>query len=335
MSNLDLIEIARQLVQPGKGILAADESSPTIKKRLAAIGVDSTEKNRLRYRHLLFSTQGIEEFISGVILFEETLSQKDRQAKPLVILLIEKGIIPGIKVDKGTLPLANYPEEKITQGLDGLKERLDGYAELGAKFSKWRAVINVTENAPSPFAIKSNCHALARFAALSQQAGLVPIVEPEILMDGDHSIEQCESASTDTLTRLFDELHQHKVQLEGLLLKASMITAGKDNSQQASVQAVAKATIRVLKRTLPVAVPGVVFLSGGQTPEEATTHLNAINKQRDLPWELSFSFGRALQEPVLKAWLGDDENCHFAQEQLYARAKLNGAARYGQCLMAL
>ncbi len=328
LSNLETI--AQQLVYKGKGILAADESSPTIEKRFRAIDVTSTEENRRRYRQLLFTTDGLEEFISGVILFEETLMQTSNDGKPLANLLSEKGIIPGIKVDKGIVPITNFNEEKVTQGLDGLKQRLVQYAEAGAKFSKWRAVITIGDNKPSHFSIKANAHALARFAALSQEAGLVPIVEPEVLMDGDHTLEQCETATTETLVQVFAELHQHKIHLEGMLLKASMVLSGKDCPQQSSVEQVAEATIRTLRRTLPIAVPGVVFLSGGQTPVQATTHLNAMNSQCEHPWELSFSFGRALQEPVLKSWSGKEDNVAKAQQQLYARAQLNGAARFGK-----
>jgi fructose-bisphosphate aldolase class I len=329
MTVSSLEEVARQLVCKGKGILAADESSPTIRKRLAAIGVESTEENRLKYRNLLFTTEGIEEFISGVILFEETLLQVNKQGIPLVDILLDKGIIPGIKVDKGTQPLTNYPGETITQGLDDLKKRLDGYVDAGAKFSKWRGVIKLSEQAPTPFAIKSNAHALARFAALSQQAGLVPIVEPEILMDGRHTLEQCEIAASETLIKVFEELFNHRVNLEEMLLKASMMTSGADCPQQASIAQVRDSTLRVLSRTLPTAVPGVVFLSGGQSAIQATTHLNALNQQKNLPWELSFSFGRALQEPVLKTWQGMPDNIPQAQQQLYQRAKLNSEARFG------
>jgi len=324
-----LEQIAQQLVAKGKGILAADESSPTIKKRLDTIGVDSNENNRLKYRHLLFSTGDLEEYISGVILFEETLFQSTHSGVPLVNILQEKGIIPGIKVDKGTVPLANFPQETVTQGLDGLRERLKMYAEAGAKFTKWRAVINVGQDLPSAFAIKCNAHNLARFAALSQQAGMVPIVEPEILMDGAHTIEQCEEAAYRTLNCVFHELFQHKVHLEGMLLKASMVTAGKSCTLQNSVEQTSEATLRVLSRCLPSAVPGVVFLSGGQSPTQATENLNALNQQKNLPWELSFSFGRALQEPVLNSWKGEDCNQTEAQQVLYFRAKLNGAARFG------
>jgi len=277
---------------------------------------------------MLFTTNGLEEHISGVILFDETLHQSDDDGRRLVDILIAKGIIPGIKVDKGLMPLTNFPDEKITKGLDTLADNLARYAELGARFTKWRAVIKIGEDGPSPFAIKANCHALARFAALSQSAGLVPIVEPEVLIDGNHSLAQCEVASVETLACLFEELRQHRVHLEGLLLKASMITSGKDSANQCNTEEVAKATVRVLQRTLPAAVPGVVFLSGGQTPIEATAHLNAINGFKNMPWELSFSFGRALQEPVLKTWLGSEENIAEAQQALYQRAKLNGAARY-------
>jgi fructose-bisphosphate aldolase class I len=330
MNISTLHKTAKQLVSPGKGILAADESSSTIAKRLATIDVKSTIENRLKYRELLLSSPNIEKYISGVILFEETLTQANHQGDRLVETLSKKGIIPGVKVDKGLVPLSNYPNEKVTEGLDGLKSRLDGYAEQGAQFSKWRAVMTIGEGRPSDFLIECNALALARFAAISQQAGLVPIVEPEILMEGAHTLEQCEQAATSTLIKVFDKLHQQKVSLEGMLLKASMITAGMECTQQASVDEVCSATLRVLSRTLPIAVPGVVFLSGGQNPVQATTHLNALNRQQSHPWELSFSFGRALQEPVLKSWAGKDSSIAAAQQALYHRAMLNGAARSGE-----
>lgn len=328
-----LEQIAQQLVSQGKGILAADESLPTIKKRFDSVGVESTENNRLKYRNLLFTTNNLEDYISGVILFEETLFQTNDSGVSLVKILQDKGIIPGIKVDKGTVPLANFPREKVTQGLDGLRERLLKYATAGAKFTKWRAVINLGEDLPSEFAIACNSQNLARFAAISQEAGLVPIVEPEILMDGTHELAGCEQAAHKTLHRVFYELFQHRVQFEGMLLKASMVTAGKDCPAQASVEQVSQATLRVLSRCLPSAVPGVVFLSGGQSPTQASENLNALNQQKDLPWELSFSFGRALQAPVLKSWRGEDRNQLEAQHALYARAKLNGAARHGKYSM--
>lgn len=325
-----LASIARELVAPGKGILAADESTGTIEKRLKSVGVSSTEENRRTYRELLFTTHGLSEFISGVILFDETLRQKTRDGIPFSEFLADAGIIPGIKVDKGAKPLAHFPGEKITEGLDGLRERFAEYAELGAKFAKWRAVISIGEDIPKDFCLEANAHALARYAALAQEAGLVPIVEPEVLMNGDHSIERCFEATEAMLEFLFDELFAHRVRLEELLLKASMVISGADCPKQAPVQQVAEATLLCLRETVPAAVPGVVFLSGGQSDELATAHLNAMNQIGHAPWELSFSFGRALQSPALKAWRGKAENFHAAQEALLHRARLNSVARFGK-----
>ncbi len=330
MKPQNLEPIARSLVTKGKGVLAADESVPTIQKRFDQIDVVSTEETRRTYRELLFTTLGLEEFISGVILFDETIRQTTHDKMPFVELLHQKGIIPGIKVDKGTKLLDGFPGEMITEGLDNLRERLAEYRELGASFAKWRAVIIIGDQIPSGFCISANAHALARYAALCQEAGLVPIVEPEILMDGDHDIQKCEEVTTSMLEHVFYELSNHRVLLEGILLKPNMVLSGKECSQQASVSEVAEGTLRCLRRSVPVAVPGIVFLSGGQSPELATQHLNAMNAMGPHPWELSFSYGRALQQPALEAWKGKSENIKFAQKALYHRAKCNSAARFGK-----
>jgi fructose-bisphosphate aldolase, class I len=325
----ELHEIARALVAEGKGILAADESSGTIKKRFESIGVESTEENRRAYRDLLFTTEGAEEFISGVILYDETIRQRSADGTRFPELLESKGIIPGIKVDLGAKPLAGSPEETITEGLDGLRERLAEYRELGAKFTKWRAVISIGEERPSQYAIWANAHALARFAALSEEAGLVPIVEPEVLMDGDHDIETSYVVTERTLRAVFTELFDQRIEREGTLLKTNMVVSGYDSSEQADVDTVAELTIRCLKNTVPAAVAGVVFLSGGMSDEDATARLNAINQRGPHAWELSFSYGRALQAPALKAWGGDEANAEAAQQAYYRRAKFNSAARTG------
>ncbi|TDI93906.1 MAG: fructose-bisphosphate aldolase class I [Caldithrix sp.] len=328
--NIDeLKSVAKGLVSKGKGILAADESSGTIKKRFDSINVESKEENRRSYRELLFTTPGAEEFISGVILFDETIRQATQDGTSLPKVLEQSGIIPGIKVDAGAKDLAGFPGEKITEGLDGLRERLAEYRNLGARFAKWRAVITIGAGSPSQFCIDANSHALARYAALCHEAGLVPIVEPEVLMDGDHTIERCEEVTTATLKSVFSELKNHRVELEGILLKPNMVLSGKECAVQAGVDAVAEATIRCFRQTVPEEMPGIVFLSGGQSPQEATEHLNAMNALGSHPWELSFSYGRALQEPVLKAWMGQSANVTKAQETFYHRAKCNGAARRG------
>ena len=329
MAAHELEETARALVAPGKGILAADESTGTIKKRFDGIGVESTEENRRAYRDLLFTTEGVEGFISGVILFDETIRQSSADGTSFPKLLAARGIIPGIKADAGAKDLANAPGEQITEGLDGLRGRLAEYRELGARFTKWRAVITIGEDIPSDYCIWTNAHALARFAALSQEAGLVPIVEPEVLMDGDHTIERSTHVTARTLSAVFTELHDQRVALEGMLLKPNMVLSGYDCPKQASAQEVAEATIRCFRRVIPAAVPGIVFLSGGQSDEAATAHLNAMNALGPHPWELSFSYGRALQAPTLKAWAGKAENVPAAQRAFYHRAKLNGAARFG------
>ena len=326
----ELQVVARALVVRGKGILAADESFPTIEKRFKPLGVASTEENRRAYRELLFTTPGLGESISGVILFDETMRQKARDGRPLPEVLARQGILPGIKVDKGTKPLSNFPGEKITEGLDGLGERLAEYRSLGARFTKWRAVLGIGPGIPTRGCLEANAHALARFAALSQEAGLVPIVEPEVLMDGDHPIERCEEATEAALRMVFAELHEQRVALEGMLLKPNMVLPGKLCPKQAGSQEVAEATLRCLKRAVPAAVPGIVFLSGGQTPVQATENLNAMNALGPQPWELSFSYGRALQEPALKAWKGDAANAATAQKALFVRARYNSAARFGK-----
>jgi fructose-bisphosphate aldolase class I len=330
MNTRELEGVARALVSKGKGILAADESFRTIKKRLATINVESTEETRRTYREMLFTTPGVEDFISGVILYDETTRQKAQDGTPLPEVLSRKGVIPGIKVDTGAKELAGFPGERITEGLDGLRERLVEYRALGAKFAKWRAVINIGPGIPTRFCIFANAHGLARYAALCQEAGLVPIVEPEIMMTGDHDIQRCEEITTVTAHHVFSELLEHRVVLEGILLKPNMVLSGKDCPTQASAEEVAEATVRCFHRVVPAAVPGVVFLSGGQTPEQATKNLNAMNALGEHPWELSFSFGRALQQPALQAWKGEATNLSAAQKAFYQRARLNGAARYGQ-----
>ncbi len=320
---------ARSLVAPGKGILAADESSGTIKKRLDSIGVESTEEARRAYRDLLLTTEGAADHISGVILYDETIRQPAVDGTPFPKVLEAQGIVPGIKVDLGAKELANAPGEKITEGLDGLRERLAEYRELGARFTKWRAVITIGPGIPSEYCLWTNAHALARYAALSQEAGLVPIVEPEVLMDGDHSIETSFDATSRTLHAVFTELRDQRVHYEQMLLKPNMVLSGYEASEQAGVQEVAEQTIRCFRRHVPAAVAGIVFLSGGQTDEDATAHLNAMNAMGPHPWELSFSYGRALQAPALKAWGGDAANVPAAQAAYLHRARMNGLARSG------
>jgi fructose-bisphosphate aldolase, class I len=336
MPDATLETIARALVAPAKGILAADESTGTIEKRLKSIEVESTEEKRRSYREMLFTTPGLGDHISGVILYDETIRQSTRDGVPFTKVLEEAAVIPGIKVDTGAKPLAGAEGEKVTEGLDGLRERLTEYRELGAKFTKWRAVIAIEgEKIPSAYCIHVNSHALGRFAALSQEAGLVPIVEPEVLMDGSHTLERCYEVTEATLEAVFNELFSQRVVYEGMLLKPNMVVPGKEGPQQASPEEVAKATIRCFRGVVPAAVPGVVFLSGGQGDEEATANLNAMNALGPHPWELSFSFGRALQAPSLKAWKGDDANAPAGQEALAHRARMNGAARDGSYSPAL
>ena len=325
----DLAATAKALVAPGKGILAADESDGTIKKRFDSIGVESTEETRRAYREMLFTTEGAEDFVSGVILFDETIRQSSADGTPFPKLLEGKGIIPGIKVDEGAKDLAKAPGEKITEGLDGLRGRLAEYRELGARFTKWRAVITIGEDIPSESCLWTNAHALARFAALSEEAGLVPIVEPEALMDGDHTIERSYRVTSKMLNAVFTELHDQRVELEGMLLKTNMVLSGYEAGERAGADEVAEQTVRCLRRHVPAAVPGIVFLSGGQSDEDATAHLNAMNAMGGHPWELSFSYGRALQAPALKAWGGDPANVPAGQEAYLHRAKMNALARSG------
>ena len=327
--NAKLEDTACALVAAGKGILAADESFPTIQKRFAAINIESTEENRRAYREMLLTTRGIEEFISGVILFDETIRQKTSDGTLFTDALSRKGIIPGIKVDAGTVSMPGHQGEKITQGLDGLRERLNKYRDQGARFAKWRAVITIGPNIPSRACIQANAHQLALYAALTQEAELVPIVEPEVLMDGGHDIATCEETTNATLATVFSALRDYGVSLEGMLLKPNMVVAGKRSPRQASIAEAAEATIRTLQRTVPAAVPGIVFLSGGQSPELATEHLNAMNVRGPHPWELSFSFGRALQDKALKTWKGSVSNVAAAQKEFFHRATCCGAARYG------
>jgi fructose-bisphosphate aldolase, class I len=330
MTADELAATATALVAPGKGILAADESGGTIEKRFKTIQVESTEERRRAYRELLFTTEGAAEFISGVILYDETLRQQAADGTPLAEVLSGQGIICGIKVDAGTTGLAGFPGEKITEGLDGLRDRLVEYRGLGARFTKWRAVITIGESIPTRTCLQANAEALARFAALSQEAGLVPIVEPEVLMDGDHTIERCHQVTADTLSTVFASLREHRVRLEGMLLKPNMVLPGSDCPVQAGVREVAEATVGCLRDTVPASVPGVVFLSGGQSDEDATAHLDALNRLGPQPWQLSFSYGRALQAPVLQAWKGEAGNVPAAQRAFFHRAELNGAARHGE-----
>ncbi len=331
MSERELAATAAAMVAPGKGILAIDESGGTIKKRFDSIGVESTVETRRAYRDLLITAHGLSQFISGMILYDETIKQATKDGMPFPDVLKNNGILAGIKVDTGAKDLTGTAGEKITEGLDGLRERLAEYKKLGATFAKWRAVITIGKDIPSDYCIAANAHALARYASLCQEAGIVPIVEPEVLMDGNHTLERCFGVTEDTLHTLFQELYRQRVRAEHLVLKASMVFAGKDCPQQASVQQVADATVQCLKRTVPAAVPGIVFLSGGQSDELATAHLNAMNAMgAALPWPLSFSYGRALQTPALKTWKGQTANVPAAQKALYHRSKCNSAACFGR-----
>ncbi|HUX89747.1 MAG TPA: class I fructose-bisphosphate aldolase [Gallionellaceae bacterium] len=331
MNINELKSVAQAIVAKQKGVLAADESSPTIKKRFDTIKVESTEENRRRYREILFTTPGIEKNIGGVILYDETLRQSTKDGIPFAKLLESRGIVPGIKVDKGAKALAQYPGDKVAEGLDGLRERLAEYKQLGARFAKWRAVIEIDEHKiPSSYALRANAHALARYAALCQEIDLVPIVEPEVLMDGAHDIERCEVVTSRVLEAVFAELDAHRVVFEGMLLKPNMVIPGKKCAQQATAQQIADATMRCFARYVPAAVPGIVFLSGGQSAEEATKNLNAMNAMGKHPWEVSFSYGRALQAPVLAAWKGQESNVVAAQKALSQRCQLNGLARDGK-----
>lgn len=326
-----LQDIAAAMVASGRGILAADESTPTCTKRFESIGVESTEANRNAYRDMLFTAEGMEAYISGVIMFDETLRQSTLDGNvPFPEYLSSLGVVPGIKVDMGAKPLANSPEEKITDGLDGLHDRLKEYYGMGARFAKWRAVITIGEHIPTHYCIATNAHALARYAALCQEQGIVPIVEPEILMDGTHTIEESYDLTIETLHTVFYELASQGVQLEGMVLKPNMALSGYDCATQASVEDAAEMTVDCFMNTVPAAVPGIAFLSGGQSDELATAHLNAMNKIDGKPWNLTFSYGRALQAPALKAWGGSADNVPAAQEALLKRAKLNSLATLGQ-----
>ncbi len=331
MSIEQLESIAQAMVAPGKGIIAIDESNNTIKRRFDAVGIHDSEEHRRAYRELLLAAPALSDHIAGAILYDETIRQSTRAGKPFTQLMRESGIIPGIKVDKGPQPLAGFPGELVTEGLDGLRERLTGYVRLGAQFAKWRAVITIGEDMPSSTCIEANCHALARYAALCQEAGLVPIVEPEVLMDGDHDIGICYEVTEAALRSLFASLYEHNVMLEGTILKPSMVVAGKDCDEQADVEEVAEATVRCLKATVPAALPGIVFLSGGQSDEQATAHLNAMNQIGPHPWPLSFSYGRAMQQAALKLWAKDMQgNFAAAQKTVAQRARANGLAALGQ-----
>ena len=330
MNRSELARIANAMMAKNRGILAADESTGTIKKRFDSIKLDSTEEQRRTYREMLFTAPGAAESISGVILYDETLRQKTRDGKPFPEYLASLGIVPGIKVDMGAKPFAGFPNETITEGLDGLRERLIEYHKLGARFAKWRAVIDIADGIPTPFAIEANAHALARYAALCQEQGIVPIVEPEVLMDGGHSIERCEEVTNSVLRVVFDQLARHRIYLEGMVLKPNMVISGKKAPNRAPPEAVAEATVRCLKRHVPPAVPGIAFLSGGQSSTEATLHLSLMNKLGPLPWTLTFSYGRALQDDALKAWGGTATNFEAGQKAFAKRAKLNGLAATGR-----
>ncbi|HET7662302.1 MAG TPA: class I fructose-bisphosphate aldolase [Rhodanobacteraceae bacterium] len=331
MSIEDLESIAQAMVAPGKGIIAIDESTNTIGKRFDAVGVESTEEHRRAYREMLLTAPNLGDHISGAILYDETIRQSTADGVPFTRVMREAGIIPGIKVDKGAKPLAGFPGELVTEGLDGLRERLAEYVKLGAQFAKWRAVITIGEDTPSSTCVEANCHALARYAALCQEAGLVPMVEPEVLMDGDHDIDICYEVTEATLRSLFSALYEQNVMLEGTILKASMVVSGKDCPEQADIDTVAEATIRCLKSTVPASLPGIVFLSGGQSDHDATAHLNAMNKLGPHPWPLSFSYGRAMQQAGLKLWAEDMRgNYAKAQKTVAERARDNGLAALGQ-----
>jgi fructose-bisphosphate aldolase class I len=330
MDRSKLMETARALVAPGKGILAADESFSTIKKRFTALNIESTEENRRAYREMLFTTPGVEQYISGVILFDETIHQSTHEGIAFPKLLASRGILPGIKVDEGAKDLAGFPGEKVTEGLDGLRERLAAYYDLGARFAKWRAVITIGAGIPSRTCLETNAEGLARYAALCQEANIVPIVEPEVLMDGSHPLELDEEVTAQTLKTVFERLAQHHTLLEGMLLKPNMVTPGKASGQKISPEEIAAATVQTFRRTVPAAVPGIVFLSGGQAPEEATQNLNAVNAVKDLPWAISFSFGRALQDQSMAAWSGKPANAQMGQKLFFHRAHCNSAAACGQ-----
>jgi fructose-bisphosphate aldolase class I len=323
-------ETARAMVAAGKGLLAADESAGTCKKRFDSVSVACNEENRRAYRELLFTTPGLPEYVSGVILFDETIRQKTKDGVNFAEYLKKNGVIPGIKVDAGAHDMALHPGEKVTEGLDGLAGRMQEYFAMGARFAKWRAVITIGEGIPSMACIEANAHALTRYAAICQEASIVPIVEPEVLLDGNHTVERSEAVHEDTLATLFHALERYGVSLEHVILKASMVVSGKENARQAPVQEVAERTLRVLKRTVPAALPGVVFLSGGQTDENATAHLDAMNRIGGAPWPLTFSYSRALQAVALKAWRGNAAHVAAAQKAFHHRARMNGLAAKGQ-----
>jgi fructose-bisphosphate aldolase class I len=329
MNTAELNATARAMVAKNRGILAADESTSTIKKRFDTIKLESTEENRRSYREMLFTAPGAAEYISGVIMYDETLRQKTKDGVPFATYLTQHGMLPGIKVDMGAKPLAGFPGETITEGLDGLRERLAEYYKIGARFAKWRAVIDIGSGIPTSYAIDANAEALARYAALCQEAGIVPIVEPEVLMDGAHTLERCEEVTNVVLESVFDHLFAARVVLEGIVLKPNMVVPGKKSAQKSSPEQVAEATVRTLKRRVPSAVPGIAFLSGGQSPLEATQHLNLMNAAGPLPWALTFSYGRALQENALSAWGGKPAGYTGGQKALFLRAKLNGLAAVG------
>jgi fructose-bisphosphate aldolase, class I len=329
MNTAELAATAQAMVANHRGLLAADESTSTITKRFNSIKLESTEENRRSYREMLFTTPGATDHISGVILYDETIRQKTKDGTAFPAYLAKLGMIPGIKVDTGAKPLAGYPGETVTEGLDGLRERLAEYYQLGARFAKWRAVIDIGSGIPSAYAIEANADALARYAALCQEASIVPIVEPEVLMDGGHTIERCEEVTNLVLDRVFSHLFAARIYFEGMILKPNMVIAGKKSAQQATPEQVAEATVRTLKRQVPSAVPGIAFLSGGQSPTQATAHLSLINAHGPLPWHLTFSYGRALQEDSLKAWSGKVEGFGSGQKAFALRAKLNGLAAAG------
>lgn len=336
MANIKALESTIiKLSAAGKGILAADESTPTISKRFQAVGIDSTEDTRRAYREMLITTPEFNEFIAGVILFEETLTQTTSQGITFPEALSKLGVLAGIKVDKGLVHLANTIDESVTQGLDGLPERLAEYKAKGASFAKWRAVYNISDTTPSKLAIKTNAEVLARYAAICQEQGIVPIVEPEVLIDGDHTLARCEEVSEPVLHAVFNALYRHKVKLEYIVLKPSMVINGKSCAQKASVEDVARATLRVLRRTVPGAVPTINFLSGGQSSEQATAHLNAMNQMGNLPWNLSFSYARALQDYCMKTWEGQSKNVAAAQQAFHKRAKLNSLAATGEYAISM
>ena len=330
MDQALLSKTAAAMVAKGKGILAADESNATCEKRFQSVNVECTEENRRAYRALLFGAPGVEQYLSGVILFDETARQKANEGAPFPEYLAKKGVIPGIKVDKGTVEISLSPGEKVTEGLDGLSKRLDEYFKLGCRFAKWRAVITIGKNIPTHTCLYANAHVLARYAAACQQASIVPMIEPEVLLDGDHTIERCEEVVEQTLRAAYAAIAAYNVSVEHLILKTSMVVSGKDSRRQAGVDEVAERTVRVLKRTVPAAQPGIVFLSGGQSDEAATAHLNAMAAMQNLPWPLTFSYSRALQNPALKAWKGQAGNVAAAQKALYHRAHMNGLATQGK-----